>query len=155
MSPRGGDQEVQIWHLERVLLCILVTHVVIFGSILCWYHLVLYWPPNGAALFSGRAAYCRNPVVEHQRNHSTPLLESTTTVEFSLLFLLSMLQLFEQTLVIDDAGGRLHSLLCALISFLSGSCLRLPVGCSWMQDHVGGLGGLLRFLTGLCKDYCF
>lgn len=34
-----------------------------------------------------------------------PLLESTTVVEFSSLFPLSMLQLFEQTLVIDDAGG--------------------------------------------------
>lgn len=60
--------------------------------------------------------------MEHQRTHSRPLLESTTIEDFSLLFLLSVLQLFEQTLVIDDAGGQLHPLPRALISLLSGSC---------------------------------
>lgn len=43
--------------------------------------------------------------VKHQRNHSMLLLESTTAVAFSLLFILSVLQLFEQALVIDNSGG--------------------------------------------------
>lgn len=92
-----------------------------------------------SSVFSGPAACRRSPLIEHQRNCSMSLFESTTIVEFSFFFFSQCYSCSSKHWLLTMQVLQLHSLLCALICLLSGSCCWSPSGCHWTQGHVGGL----------------
>ena len=92
-----------------------------------------------SSVFSSPAACCRSPLLEHQRNCSMPLFESTTRVEFSFFFFSQCYSCSNKHWLLMMQVPQLHSPLCALICLLSGSRCWPPSGCHWTQDHVGGL----------------
>lgn len=121
-----------------------------------WYLLVLMLTSQQkSSVFSSPAACRRSPLIEHQRNCSMSLFESTTIVEFSFFFFSQCYSCSNKHWLLTMQVLQLHSLPCALICLLSGSCCWSPSGCHWTQDHVTGHRTILCFLTGFCKDDCF